>query len=102
MSERSTPTTRKQLVQIARENPVPGTKELLTAIVEANIQLKFATTQLAARAQSASQLAAEDSYEIAGSFVKEANDYEIAAAKLNTLMLTLSCVLENAGVRHEF
>jgi hypothetical protein len=96
------PSTRKQLVQIARENPVPGAKELLTAIEEANGQLKFAATQLALRSQLAAQHVAADNYQVAGSFVKEANDYEIAAAKLNTLMLTLSCVLENAGVRHEY
>lgn len=102
MSECTQTTTRKQLIQIARENLVPGVKELLTAIDEANTQLKFAVTKLSSRVGSALEHAAEDNYEVAGSFVKDANDYEVAAAKLNTLMLTLSCVLQNAGVRHEY
>lgn len=102
MSEFSEFTTRKQLVQIARDNQVPGVKELLSAIDEANTQLKFAVTKLASRVGTAVQHAAEDNYEVAGSFVKDANYYEIAAAKLNTLMLTLSCILQNAGVKHDF
>jgi phosphoglycolate phosphatase-like HAD superfamily hydrolase len=102
MSECVEQITRKQLVELARDNPVPGVKELLAAIDEANIQLKFAVTKLSSRVGTASQHAVEDNYEVAGSFVKDANDYEIAAAKLNTLMLTLSCVLQNAGVKHEY
>lgn len=102
MSEATNVTTRKQLVALAQENSVPGTKELLTAIEEANQQLQFAAKQLSQRSQAALQQTEAKSYETVGSFVKEASDYETAAGKLNTLTLTLACVLQNAGVRVEY
>jgi hypothetical protein len=95
-------TNRAELLAIAKTHAIPGTKEIITAIEEAKGQLYLATWQLSVRAGSAASFKAEDSYEVAGSFVKEANDYEIAAAKLNTLFLTLACILEGASVDFRF
>lgn len=95
-------TNRAELIAIAQKHSVPGTKEILTAIEEAKSQLYLATWQLTERAKSAEFFKTQKSYAVAGSFVKEANDYEIAAAKLNTLFMTLACVLEGASVEVSF
>lgn len=70
---------------------------LLQAIDEANQQLHLATWQLHVRAGSAMHFKQRHDFQHAGSFVKEANDYDIAAAKLNTLFLTLAVVLQQQG-----
>lgn len=94
--------TRIEVIALATANVVPGTKEILTAIEEANGQLQLATWQLAMRAKSAEAFKAQNSYNVAGSFVKEANDYEVAAAKLNTLFLTLVCILQGVGLALDY
>ena len=75
---------------------------LLTVIEEAHQQLGLATWQLGVRAKSAGAEKAAGSYQVVGSFVKEASDYESAAAKLNTLFLTLAIVLQQGGVAVEY
>jgi len=91
-------TTRNELMDLAKANPRPGTPELVTAITEASLQLNLATFQLDVRAKSAMFEKNNGSYQVVGSFLKEAADYEVAAAKLNTLFLTLACILQNGGV----
>ena len=93
---------RTELLVIAKAHAVPGTKEIITAIEEAHQQLHLATWQLSERAQSAVAFKAQNSYNVAGSFVKEAHDYEVAAAKLSTLFMTLACVLSGACVDVDF
>ena len=95
-------TTRKELVALAKESTVSGARELLTAIEEANSQLNLAAWQLSVRAQSAESEKARETYQVVGSFVKEASDYESAAAKLNTLFLTLAIILQNGGVAVDY
>lgn len=95
-------TTRQELVALAEASAVPGTRVLLIAIKEAHNQMNLATVQLALRAKAAEMEKAACTYQVVGSFVKEASDYESAAAKLNTLFLTLAIVLQNGGVPVEY
>lgn len=91
-------TNRTDLVALAKSKSIPGTNEVMVAIDEAYQQLKLATMQLNRRVQSAQVQEEADSYEVVGSFMKEATDYEVAAGKLNTLFLTLAILLQNGGV----
>lgn len=95
-------TTRQELVALAKSSGVPGTRALLVAIEEAHTQLNLASWQLTLRAKAAELEKVACSYQAVGSFVKEASDYESAAAKLNTLFLTLAIVLQNGGVVVEY
>lgn len=95
-------TSRIDLLNLAQQHNVPGSKELVTAIKEAGLQLDLATFQLLTRAKSAEHFKQEGEFQVAGSFVKEASDYETAAGKLNTLFLTLACVLQNGGIANEY
>ena len=95
-------TTRQELVALAKTSALPGTSALLVAIDEAHSQLNLATWQLSLRAKSAETEKATGTYQVVGSFVKEASDYESAAAKLNTLFLTLAIVLQSGGVPVEY
>lgn len=91
-------TPRQSLLQIAEQNKDSAVECLISAINEANVQLKFAAYQLHVRADSAMINKDQDNYSVCGSFLAEANNYEVAAGKLNTLFLTLACVLEAKGI----
>jgi len=95
-------TSRQDLIALGKHHELPGTREILLAIQEAHAQLDLATWQLSVRAQSAIQAKEAGTYTVVGSFVKEAADYESAAAKLDTLFLTLACVLQNAGIKLDY
>lgn len=95
-------TSRQELVALAKASALPGTQPLLTAIEEAHLQMGLATWQLSVRVKSAEMAKEAGSYQAVGSFVKEASDYESAAAKLNTLFLTLAIVLQSGGVPIEY
>lgn len=75
---------------------------LIQAIDEAHAQLKLATWQLHVRSESAMHNRAANTMYACGSFLKEAGEYEVAAAKLNTLFLTLAVVLEQQGHKVDY
>jgi len=95
-------TTRKDLIQLAEQHAFPGTREILTAINEASTQLQFATTKLSNLAEMTKRLSDENPYAVVDSFAPLASQYDVAAGKLNTLFLTLACVLESNGVKTEY
>lgn len=98
-----TATTRDELMKRATDKPVPGSKELVTAINEAKTQLDFAQMKLNQAVTHAQYL--KDNvghYAVNSSVVGTANEYDVAAGKLNTLFLTLACVLEANGIPVQF
>lgn len=68
---------------------------ILQAIDEAHRQLRYSSATLILIAKQAAEL--EPTYVVHPNVVKYALDYEVAAAKLNTLFLTLAVVLEQQG-----
>lgn len=91
-------TTRNELMDLAKANPRPGTPELITAINEARDQMNLAAFNLHSRSQRAKDAIAERSYQDVGGVTADAIAYDCAAAKLNTLFMTLACILQNSGV----
>lgn len=73
---------------------------LLVAIDEAHSQISFASSRLAALAAAATKAAV--GYGIEGQVMTLARDYEVGAAKLNTLFLTLAVVLEQQGHKVDY
>lgn len=74
---------------------------LIQAIDEANQQLNYAVYKIASKLDLAKQHVG--SFEVAADgFVHRANDYAIAAAKLNTLFLTLAVVLQQQGHKVDY
>jgi hypothetical protein len=98
MTENTKSATRADVVRIAEENPVPGSKELVSAIREANNELKFSAATLLRNSTHANEQAQADTFVFTGSFMKAAAEHEVAGGKLNTLILTLAILLQSNGV----
>lgn len=92
-------TTRKELVQLAQQHAFPGTAEILTAINEASSQLGFAVLKLGNLSELTKNATKDNPYAVVESFAPLAVEYDVAAGKLNTLFLTLACVLESNGIK---
>lgn len=92
-------TTREDLIALATSKPVPASPEILTAIEEARIQADSALAMVVSLATTAST---GKPHAVVQGLPKYAVEYEIAAGKLNTLFLTLACVLSAAGIQHEY
>lgn len=96
-------TTRKELVALGSQHLLTGgVKQLMTAIAEAKNEMDLATFQLLTRSESADFAKKQENYEAVGSFAEEAARYERGAAKMQTSLFTLACVLQNAGINIDF
>ena len=93
---------RKELYDFAKTLNQEGASvgALIQAIDEAHHQLVFSSQRLSALAAGASKSAV--GYGVEQALTSTVHDYNVAAAKLNTLFLTLAVVLEQQGHKVEY